>query len=98
MTGVISNTSPLTNLAAIGEMGLLERLFGRLYIAEAVRDELTAGGQDWPGRAEVATASWVECRAVQNRLLVLALRQDLDPGESETIALGLVWRSAQVWS
>jgi hypothetical protein len=89
MTAVISNTSPLTNLAAIGEMGLLERLFGRLYIAEAVRDELTAGGQDWPGRAEVATASWVECRAVQNRLLVLALRQDLDPGESETIALGL---------
>ncbi len=89
MTGVVSNTSPLTNLAAIGEMGLLERLFGRLHIAEAVRDELASGGQDWPGRAEVAGASWVGCHAVRNRSLVLALRQDLDPGESETIALGL---------
>jgi predicted nucleic acid-binding protein len=89
MKAVISNTSPLTNLAAIGEMGLLERLFGRLHIAEAVRLELEAGGPDWPGRAEVAAASWVACHNVRNRSLVLALSQDLDPGESETIALGL---------
>ncbi|WP_295434495.1 hypothetical protein [uncultured Thiodictyon sp.] len=63
MTGVVSNTSPLTNLAAIGAMGLLERLFGRLHIAEAVRLELEADGHDWPGRAEVAAPSWVECRS-----------------------------------
>jgi len=89
MTGVVSNTSPLTNLAAIGAMGLLERLFGRLHIAEAVRLELEAGGHDWPGRAEVAAAPWVECHRIENRSLVLALSQDLDAGESETIALGL---------
>jgi predicted nucleic acid-binding protein len=67
MNGVVSNTSPLTNLAAIGEMGLLERLFGRLHIADAVRLELEAGGHDWPGRAEIAAASWVECHSVQDR-------------------------------
>lgn len=89
MNGVVSNTSPLTNLAAIGAMGLLERLFGRVHIAEAVTQELAAGGHHWPGRAEVAAASWVECHRVQNRSLVLALRQDLDSGESATIALGL---------
>ena len=89
MTGVVSNTSPLTNLAAIGAMGLLERLFGRLHIAEAVRLELEADGHDWPGRAEVAAAPWVECHRIENRSLVLALSQDLDAGESETIALGL---------
>ncbi|AUB81800.1 DUF3368 domain-containing protein [Candidatus Thiodictyon syntrophicum] len=89
MTGVVSNTSPLTNLAAIGAMGLLERLFGRLHIAEAVRLELEGDGHDWPGRAEVAAAPWVECHRIENRSLVLALSQDLDAGESETIALGL---------
>jgi predicted nucleic acid-binding protein len=89
VTLVVSNTSPLTNLAAIGEMRLLERVFGKVHIAAAVRDELAAGGQDWPGRAEVARAGWVECHTVQNGALVLALGQDLDPGESETIALGL---------
>lgn len=89
MNAVVSNTSPLTNLAAIGEMDLLEALFGRLHIADAVRLELAAGGHDWPGRAEVSVASWVECHSVQNRSLVMALSQDLDPGESETIALGL---------
>lgn len=89
MTVVVSNTSPLTSLAAIGEMGLLERLFGRLHIAAAVQDELAAGGQDWPGRTEVARARWVEIHTAQNCALVLALGQDLDPGEAETIALGL---------
>ena len=55
MTGVVSNTSPLTNLAAIGAMGLLERLFGRrLHIAEAVQRELEADGHDWPGRKSIS--------------------------------------------
>jgi predicted nucleic acid-binding protein len=39
---VVSNTSPLTNLAAIGQLNLLHRLFGHLDIAQAVWDELNA--------------------------------------------------------
>ena len=37
---VASNTSPLTNLAAIGQFDLLHRLYGRLFIAEEVRNTL----------------------------------------------------------
>ena len=33
---VVSNTSPLTNLAAIDRFGLLESLFGEVHIAEGV--------------------------------------------------------------
>lgn len=66
MTVVISNTSPLTNLAAIGQFDLLQHLYGRLLIAEAVWDELNAGGQAWPGCAEVAAANWIKLRVVQN--------------------------------
>ena len=35
MTVPISNTSPLTNLAAIGQFDVLQRLYSRLLIAEA---------------------------------------------------------------
>lgn len=89
MTVPVSNTSPLTNLAAIGQFDLLRQLYGRLWIAEVVWDELNAGGRAWPGRAEVAAADWIERRAAQNRPLVTALRERLDPGEAETIALAV---------
>ena len=57
---VVSNTSPLTNLAAIGQFDLLHHLYARLYIAQGVWDELNAGSKRWPGRNEVATAAWIE--------------------------------------
>lgn len=89
MTVPVSNTSPLTNLAAIGRFDLLRALYGELLIAEAVWAELNAEGRAWPGRAEVAGAAWIARRAAQNRPLVTALRERLDPGEAETIALAV---------
>lgn len=86
---VLSNTSPLTNLAAIGQFGLPHQLYGQLVIAEGVWRELNAFGQAWPGRGDVASASWIERRVSHNTPLIEALRRDLDPGEAETIALAL---------
>lgn len=50
---VVSNTSPLTNLAAIGLFRLLHELYGVVNISTAVWDELTANGERWPGANEV---------------------------------------------
>jgi predicted nucleic acid-binding protein len=86
---VVSNTSPLTNLATIGQFDLLRRLYVNLHIPQGVWDELNAGGQRWPGRDEAAAANWIERHTVQNQALVLALRRDLDRGEAESIALAL---------
>lgn len=86
---VVANTSPLTNLATIGQFDLLHHLYDRVHIAQAVWEELNAGGVGWPGRDQVAQAGWVERHAVRNRDLITALRQDLDRGEAETIALAL---------
>ena len=86
---VVSNTSPLTNLAAIGQFDLLRHPYGRLHSAQRVWEELNAKGQHWPGRDEVADADWIERHTVQNQALVTALRRDLDRGEAETIALAL---------
>lgn len=86
---VVSNTSPLTNLAAIGQFDLLRHLFSHVHITQGVWEELNAKDQHWPGCDEVARADWIERHTVQNRALVTALRRDLGKGEGETIALAL---------
>jgi len=86
---VVSNTSPLTNLAAIGQFDLLRHLYGAVHIAEGVWQELNAREQHWPGRDEVAAANWIDRHSVQNQTLVTALQRDLHRGEAETIALAL---------
>jgi len=86
---VVSDTSPLTNLAAIGQFEVLRRLYGELHIASGVWDELNAWGRRWPGCDEVANADWIQRHRVQNQTLVAALRRDLDRGEAESIALAL---------
>ncbi len=86
---VVSNTSPITNLAAIGQLELLRTQFDHIVTPQAVLTELTAGGILWPGAAEVAQARWIGVQNVTNRTLVDALRLELDYGEAEAIALAL---------
>ncbi len=78
---VVSNTSPLTNLAAIGQFDLLRRMYSSINIADGVWDELNAMGNHWPGSKEVAGATgWIKRYSVRNQLLVRALRRDIDRG------------------
>ena len=93
---VVSNTSPLTNLAAIGQFDLLHKLFGELYLPLGVVDELSFGGTKWPGASEVEAADWIHSKPVRNRAVVDALRLDLDLGEAETIALALEMQATLV--
>ncbi len=86
---VVSDTSPLTNLAAIGKFHLLRDLYGHLYIPTAVWQELNALGRAWPGCEEVARADWITTMDVANTTVVAALCEHLDPGEAEAIALAL---------
>ncbi len=90
---IVSNTSPLTNLAAIGQFHLLRRLYSELHIADGVWEELNAGGQRWPGSDEVAAAVWIHRHSVQDQPLVTVLQRDLDRGEAESIALALELRA-----
>lgn len=83
---VVSDTSPITNLAAIGQLDLLRQICGRVIVPEAVFQELTAVGGHHPG-AVAQQLDWVETRAVSNRVLVNALQVELDKGEAEAIAL-----------
>lgn len=86
---VASNASPLVNLGRIGQLELLPQLYGELLVPEAVWHEVVVQGRGQPGAHEVETADWIRIVPVANRALVRALRQELDAGEAEAIALAL---------
>ena len=83
---VVSNTSPLTNLAAIGQLDVLRQIYHQIVIPEAVFHELTAEGGLHPG-AIVRQLDWVTCRRVSNPAVVTVLEVELDRGEAQAIPL-----------
>ncbi|MCZ8118457.1 MAG: DUF3368 domain-containing protein [Microcystis sp. LE18-22.4A] len=86
---VVSNTSPITSLAAIGYLNLLHDIYGTIIIPVAVYEEMTGLGYSFPGTIEVQTLSWIEKRELENRLLLEELQKELHRRESETIALAI---------
>jgi uncharacterized protein len=70
-------------------IGFLAQLYGTVIIPEAVWHEVVVEGADQPGAEAVSASSWIVRRTVTNRPLVHALRQELDAGEAEAIALAV---------
>ncbi|MBW4491505.1 MAG: DUF3368 domain-containing protein [Oscillatoria princeps RMCB-10] len=93
---IVSDTSPINNLSAIGQLALLRQLYGTVIIPEAVFRELTDPEFPVAGATEVQTFDWIQTRQVNNRAVVEALRNDLDIGEAEAIALALELEADQI--
>ena len=85
----VSNTSPLSNLAIIGRLELLEKQFQRIVIPDAVEDELRL----LPNRTAresldlAKSAGWIEVVRPSNQVLIESLRSCLHLGEAAAIAL-----------
>lgn len=86
---VISNASPIINLAIIGRLGLLKKFWGRIFIPEAVWQEVVIDGKDKAEVDEIKKADWIIVEKVKDRNLTLLLMQNLDKGEAEAIALAI---------
>jgi uncharacterized protein len=88
---ILSDTSVITNLAAIQSLNLLPQLYNQVTIPRAVYRELAEINPPVPGTLEVQTAAWIEVRQVASRSTVerLQIEAKLDLGESEAIALAL---------
>lgn len=85
---VVSDTSPLINLAAVGLLPVLAALYGQVVIPEAVRDEYAAGRR--PGEPALGDLGWLVVTAVA---LDPALSDVLGPGEAAAIALATATRA-----
>jgi uncharacterized protein len=88
---VVSNTSPILNLAIVDRLILLYRQFGEVLIPGAVLEELKTG-EERPGSQalrEAISAGWLQVREVRNDAIAQLLKQTLDRGEAEAIALAM---------
>lgn len=88
---VVSNTSPILNLAIIEHLTLLRDQFNTIVIPPSVLEELRIE-EGLPGTVSIREAidgGWIKVGEVKDRTLVQVLRRDLDQGEAEAIALAL---------
>ncbi len=85
---VVSDTSPIINLSAVGQLDLLRRLYERVLIGETVAEELKQLGPNQPG-VETLELDWIEIRGIQDKARLEVELKQLDAGEAETIVLAL---------
>ncbi len=89
---VISDSSTLIHLAAIGRLDLLRAFYGRIVISPAVWKEVVEQGRERAGAAEVERGKhdgWIEIQSATNQPLLRLLEHGLDEGEAQTIALAV---------
>ena len=89
---IVSDTSPITNLAAINQLDLLQKLYTRIVIPTAVYHEMVRAGKIVPGAVEVQTLPWIQKQAVadpQRVILIQETQENIDLGEAEAIVLAL---------
>jgi predicted nucleic acid-binding protein len=86
---VVSNTSPVSNLAIIGRLDLLRERYGSVLIPPAVKSELDSLSHPG-GRKRVEDAlrdGWLKVEPLPTAAAALVLPSNLDPGEIEAIQL-----------
>ncbi len=83
---VVSNSSPLIFLSAIGMLDMLKNEFGQILIPEAVYDEVTS--KELKGSNEVKHADWIKVLSIKN-IEALSFLPTLGKGEEGAIVLAL---------
>ncbi|MBF2008671.1 MAG: DUF3368 domain-containing protein [Chlorogloeopsis fritschii C42_A2020_084] len=84
---IVSDTTPISELAKVAHLDLLPQLFGKVLIPQSVFNELQVGQH--PAAKFVKNLSWLEVVTVENQQVVEELQKsfNLHLGESEAIAL-----------
>lgn len=73
---VVSNTSPLLNLAIINQLNLIRQQFGQVIIPDAVLTELRIN-ENLPGSQQLQEAikeGWILINTVENQAFVQLLK------------------------
>jgi len=85
---VICDSTALIGLAKIGKLDLLEKVYGEIFIPNAVFVEVVSRGKGRPGAKEVQDAKWIHKRTVKDNRTVDMLASEMGRGEAEVLVLG----------
>lgn len=84
---VVSDTSPISNLFVIGRLDLLRQLFSTIVMPTSVAEELYKLEAFGYNLNTIRDAAWIVVKSATDKSVVQILSRQLDPGESEAIAL-----------
>ncbi|HST58241.1 MAG TPA: DUF3368 domain-containing protein [Longimicrobium sp.] len=84
---VISDSSSLIAIGAVGQLELLRSLYGEVIVPPAVWNEVTTPNR--PGANAVKQASWIRVVPVSNPMAAGQLPSPVGRGEAEAIALAI---------
>lgn len=84
---LVLDASAIITLARVGCLNLLRELAEKVYIPEAVYDEVVKSGYGRPGSLEVEQAAWISKQSVHDQSVVVRLEAELGRGEAEAIVL-----------
>lgn len=84
---VVSNSSIIIALAKACHLDLMEKLFKKIFVPEAVWREVTIGGK--PASEKIFRADFIQVEKTYNKRLAALLEEFVDKGEAEAIVLAL---------
>jgi predicted nucleic acid-binding protein len=94
MTAVVADTSPLNYLVQIEAVEILQQLYERICVPEAVIAELRSSDAPIPVRQwAAALPAWVEVRAVDEEFLADPRWKPLHAGEQAALALAVLLKA-----
>lgn len=85
---IVCDSTALIGLAKIGNLELLEKIFGEIFVPNAVFVEVVDRGKGRPGTKEVQDARWIRKRSVKDNRTVEMLVAEMGRGEAEVLVLG----------
>jgi predicted nucleic acid-binding protein len=86
---VVSNTSPLLNLALIDRLELLQNQFSKVEVPRQVWDEIQAGTRGKDALEELRNNDFLEVVSVAEDELFRELHQNIDRGEAAALRYAL---------
>ncbi len=95
---VVSNTSPVSNLAIVGHLHLLHQRYGKVLIPRKVKEELDALSHPRAREAveQALLKGWLTICGLKDPAVTLAYEARVDAGEAAAIALAEEVRADKV--
>lgn len=86
---IVSNTSPISNLLIVGQFELIQQIYQQVVVPPTVEREVRALQSFGIDLAIYTSATWLSVQMPTDVLLVDNLKNELDDGEAEALALAL---------
>ena len=84
---VISNTTPIIALSSIGQLELLKKMYKKIYVPQAVYDEIMIKKDSIAAKEIISNESWILKTTVNDKFTKQILSSSIHMGEAEVIAL-----------